>query len=130
MPTDVRPLGRPTKYDPEFCTTVIDLGSQGKSKAYMAGKLGISRETLNEWSKNIPDFSDAMTQAMLLSQIWWEDKGQSNLTESIFQASMWSRSMAARFPDDWREKQDIDLTGKLQVTEVKRTIVDPQHPDA
>jgi hypothetical protein len=38
--------------------------------------------------------------------------------------------MAARFPDDWREKQDIDLNGTLQVTEVKRTIVDPRNPDA
>ena len=103
--------GRPTKYDPAFCDKVIELGREGKSRAYIAGKLGISRETLNVWAREIPDFSDAMTQAMLLSQIWWEDKGQENLTESIFQASMWSRSMAARFPDDWREVSRQEQSG-------------------
>ena len=103
--------GRPTKYDPSFCEKVIELGREGKSRAYIAGKLGISRETLNVWSKEIQPFSDAMTQAMLLSQIWWEDKGQEHLTESIFQASMWSRSMAARFPDDWREVSRQEQSG-------------------
>lgn len=96
----------------------------------MAAELGVHRDTVNEWERVHPDFSDAITRALLYSQQWWEDIGQDNLSADRFQASMWSRSMAARFPAEWREKQDIDLNGTMQVTEVKRTIVDPRDPDA
>jgi hypothetical protein len=96
----------------------------------MAAELGVNRDTLNEWQRVHPEFSVAITRAVLYSQQWWEDEGQSNLRSDRYQASMWSRSMAARFPDDWREKQDIDLNGTMQITEVKRTIVDPRNSDA
>ena len=29
-----------------------------------------------------------------------------------FNASIWSRSMAARFPKDWRENKNVELAGK------------------
>jgi len=50
------------------------------------------------------------------SQAWWEEMGQANLIMPMgsgsFQGSVWSRSMAARFPDDWRENKGVELTGK------------------
>lgn len=97
-------FGRPTKYRPEMCERAIALGREGASKVEIAFELGITKVTLNEWAKEIPDFSVAITHAMDASQVWWERKGKENLESQIFQASMWSRSMAARFPDDWREK--------------------------
>ena len=121
---------RPTDYRPEFCERVIEYGKQGKSKTWMAAEFDVTKQTLLNWERAHPEFLDAMTRALQFSQMWWEDKGQEALAKPVFQASMWSRSMAARFPDDWREKQDIDLNGKIQVTEVKRTIVDPRNPDA
>jgi len=121
---------RPTDYRPEFCERVIEYGKQGKSKTWMAAEFDVTKQTLLNWERAHPEFLDAMTRALQFSQMWWEDKGQEALEKPVFQASMWSRSMAARFPDDWREKQDIDLNGKIQVTEVKRTIVDPRNPDA
>lgn len=70
-----------------------------------------------------------MERAAVLSQQWWEDEGQVSLDKQGYQSSMWSRSMAARFPDDWRESKDVALSGSLQVTEIKRTIIDPRNSD-
>jgi hypothetical protein len=105
------PGGRPTDYDPAYCQQVLDLGKQGKSKAYMAAQIGVVRQTLENWSQAHPEFLDAITRAMQLSQAWWEDAGQTGLTADKFSASVWSRSMAARFPEDWREVSRQEQTG-------------------
>lgn len=97
-------FGRPSKYRSEMCHQVVEWGKLGKSKAWIASELDIARSTLDEWCAAYPDFSEAITRAHTYAQRWWEDKGQEALDKREFQASVWSRSMAARFPDDWREK--------------------------
>ena len=127
------PAGRPTSYDPSFCDKVIEIGEQGGSLAEMAYECGIIRETLNEWAKAHEEFSDALKHAKLSSQIWWERKGRGGIEKSSseFQGNLWSRNMAARFPDDWREVKGTEVTGRdggpveHKVTEIQRTIIDP-----
>lgn len=96
--------GRPTDYDPAFCDKVLDWGREGKSKAWIAAELGVVRQTLENWAAAHEEFLDALARAQLLAQQWWEDQGQKGMTADRFNASIWSRSMAARFPEDWREK--------------------------
>lgn len=121
---------RPSKYDPAFCEKVIEWGRQGKSRAWICAELNVVRQTLKNWEADFPDFLVAMERAKILEQQWWEDEGQSALRLQGYQASMWSRSMAARFPDDWREKSELDMNARVQVSEIKRTIVDPRNSDA
>jgi hypothetical protein len=109
------PAGRPSDYDPAYCDRVLELGRTGASVVEMATDIGVARATLEaNWTEAHPEFLEAFTYAKQLSQVWWERKGRENLESQIFQASMWSRSMAARFPHDWREKtevkQSIDLS--------------------
>lgn len=132
--------GRPSKYDPSMCEQVIEWGEMGKSRAWMCAKLKIDRETMKRWENENEEFRGALTQAMLLSQLWWEDKGQNSLESNCFQASMWSRSMAARFPEDWREVSRREESGpnggpiEKHVTTIERVIVDKANessdPDA
>jgi hypothetical protein len=105
-------MARPTDYDPSYCERVIEFGKQGKSVAWMAAELQVNKDTLYEWAKVHSEFSDAFTRAKLESQRWWEDAGQIGMVSPGFGASVWSRSMAARFPEDWREKSGVELTGK------------------
>ncbi len=122
-------LGRPSVYLPEYCELVIELGKQGKSLVQMASVLDITKQTLLVWERERPDFSDAMTRARAHSQAWWENAGQDNMLlapgQGTFNASVWSRSMAARFPEDWRENKGVELSGAVQIGKVERTIVDP-----
>jgi hypothetical protein len=112
---DKHPGGRPTDYRAEYCDQVIEWGAQGKSKAWMAAKLGVTRQTLDNWMGAQAEFFDAMTRARDLAQAWWEDKGQDNIVslpgQGTLNAGVYSRSMAARFPEDWREKTETALTG-------------------
>ena len=108
--------GRPSDYRPEYCEQVIEFGKLGLSVAQMASRLDTSKQTLLRWVEANPEFRDAMEVARSHSQAWWEEMGQANLIMPMgsgsFQGSVWSRSMAARFPDDWRENKGVELTGK------------------
>lgn len=103
--------GRPSAYEPGHCQFVIDLGKAGKSVVQMACALEVHKDTLYEWAKVHPDFSDAFTRAKQHSQDWWETKAQIGLETPGFNASLWSRSMAARFPEDYTERTKRELTG-------------------
>jgi len=108
------PGGRPTDYKEEYCNSVIEFGKQGFSRVQMAAELEVAKATIQNWEKEHPEFLAAMTRAMTLSQAWWEKNGQECLVMPAgvsFQASAWSRSMAARFPDDWREKTATEHSG-------------------
>jgi hypothetical protein len=105
-------MARPSEYDPDFCERVVQYGALGKSVTWIATELGVTKQTVHNWKDAHPEFLDALTRAKELAQRWWEDKGQQGMEQHGFNASVWSRSMAARFPDDWREIKGTELTGK------------------
>lgn len=109
------PAGRPTDYDASYCEQVVEWGKLGKSKTWMAANLDVTRVTIDNWAVANPEFLCAIMQAMAHAQAWWEDQGQSYMLlphqGGTFNGSVWSRSMAARFPEDWREKSETTLQG-------------------
>lgn len=104
-------MARPTDYREEYCEDVLDYGRAGKSVTWIATEIGVCKQTVHNWMAAHPEFLDAMTRAKELAQRWWEDAGQDGLTAGGFNGSVWSRSMAARFPDDWREIKGTELSG-------------------
>lgn len=117
MDAPKRGRGRPTLYREEYCDRVVELGLKGYSVAQMACELGVSREVLWDWMEAHPDFLHAMRHARSNALTWWERTAQENLGARYFNAALWAKSMSARFPDDYREKQDINITGKLDIAE-------------
>ena len=125
-------VGRPSKYNPDFCQKVIQLGKLGKSVEQIACELDVGTRTMYEWRDVHPEFSHALEVAKECEQDWWESVAQRHMLEEKdapkINATIWSRSMAARFPRKYRESIKQEITGAeggpLQIQEVKRTIVD------
>lgn len=108
--TSHNPDGRPSLYREEYCARVVELGAQGKSKAQIGAAFGVSRETLNNWANEHPLFFDALKRAQDLAMSWWEDQAQEGIwAGKNFNANAWSRSMAARFPADYRDNSRVEL---------------------
>lgn len=107
---DKRRVGRPTAYRPQFGERVLRWGAAGKSKTWMAAELGVTPGTLRGWTRAHPEFADRLALAMQLSQAFWEDLGQEGLRSRVFHASAWLRSMAARFPENWRESKKVRVS--------------------
>ena len=104
-------MGRPTKYKPEYCERVIDLGREGKSIAQMAAAFDVDKASIYDWAASHEDFSTALARAKALSQTWWEDAAQKNLSDRNFNAQLWLKSVASRFREDYTERQQTELTG-------------------
>lgn len=118
-PPTGNPVGRPSAYRPEYCQVVIEAGRIGKSKVGMAVACGTTRDTMQHWADEFPEFLLALNEAVELSQNWWEEQGRVCITEQYGEgaagykvnAQLYGRSMAARFPKDWREKTEQTIQG-------------------
>jgi len=126
------PAGRPSSYDPSYCERVIELGREGCSVVEMAADIGVHRNTLETmWTEAHPQFLEALTHARQLSQAWWERAGRIGMIENNINSSIWSRSMAARFPKDWREVKATELSGpdgsaiNVKAEKAEWSIIDP-----
>lgn len=108
-----RRVGRPTDYDPAFCERVVELGKEGYSRAMIAGELGVVRQTLHDWASRHPEFLDAMMRAKEFSLAWWETQGLRGIWSRDFNANAYKLQMMNRFPDDWRDRKEIELKGAL-----------------
>lgn len=131
--------GRPTEYKPEYCDVVIEKMAKGWSKTACAGFIGISRQTLYDWEKANAEFLDAIQIGESLSRVFWEGLSISHFTgipsdaelkywdelcqrypdpedrpelrAKEFSAHNWKFNMMNRFPDEWRDRKDVSLTG-------------------
>ena len=101
------PAGQPTKYKPEYCERVVDLGKEGKSRVQIAVTLEESRSVLDVWAEAHPKFLEALTRAKDCEQAVFEEKGFEALHDSGFNSSVWKTSMAARFKQDYTERKEI-----------------------
>jgi len=90
--------------------------------------MDISKQTLYVWTKEKPEFSDAIQRAVDLSEAWWIEKGQDRLDADKFQTGLWYANMKNRF--GWRDKTESTVDATVQVSEIVRKIVDPGNPDS
>ena len=129
--TEKRPVGRPSLYDPSFCDEVVELGRKGKSVEQIASILNVSLRTMYSWRDSHEEFLHALDDAKTYEQAWWEEQAAAYMVENKesdrLNSSLWSRSMAARFPKKYRESTKTEITGAdgtpliagIQVTFVK-----------
>lgn len=100
-------MARPTKYKPRIMLPkILKIMREGASKTEVAAELDISRETLNEWRKEYPEFSDTIKKGEVLSQAWWERKGRENLENRSFNYAGWYMNMKNRF--GWKDQQQVN----------------------
>lgn len=109
------PAGQPTKYRPEYCEKVVEFMSDGSSIVAFAAHLNVTRETVFEWARVHPKFSDSLNLAREKCQAWWEDQGKNSLIDQTrngdsdrFNDRLWKMNMVCRFQKDWSEKVKAD----------------------
>lgn len=66
------PGGRPSQYDPKYCDEIIEFMSSGKSYTAYAGYIGVTRDTLRNWTKKNPEFLCSYKKAGEKAEAYWE----------------------------------------------------------
>ena len=104
------PRGRPTKYRKEMCDQLVELMAEGRSKTAACAELGITTETLYQWAKNKPEFSDAVKRAEHACAQWWEEKGREAMNGKIEGFNATAFVWMTKNVLNWRDKTEV--TGK------------------
>jgi hypothetical protein len=105
--------GRPTKYKPEYCEKAVEIMSEGYSIAGLAGKLRIDTDTIYEWAKVHPEFSDALKRARRAAACWWEDRARAVAAGEAGSAPMVIFALKNRVSDEWRDKHEVEHSGEM-----------------
>jgi hypothetical protein len=111
-PEIIKPVkvGRPTKYRPEFCDTVVRLGERGDSITQMSVALGINTAQFYRWQEAIPEFRSAVKVALEKSMAWWEDLGRTGCKMGKdFNAVTYIFIMKNRFKEHYNDTKQIDV---------------------
>ena len=128
--SDMKRTGRPTSYRPEHCERIVTLMAEGRSLDGCASILGVHPDSLYEWQKKLPEFSDAVRAGRAAATTFWEErllevaKGGSGNAQAI-QWALRNRSRAASGWDHAHAKLEVSGPdgGAVQVqTEV--TVID------
>lgn len=140
--TPQKNVGQPTKYKREYCQLLIEHMAEGLSFTTFGGKVGVCRRTLFLWVDAFPDFAEAKRIGTLKSQLWWENYCKDSMLGKIlrpelvkiikdkdgtekhkiirmvpvqFNALNFIFNMKNRFPEDYRDKQEIDHSGLISI---------------
>lgn len=101
--------GRPTKYENRFDEMLIEHMSQGFSFESFAGIIEVNQDTLHEWAKVNPKFSEAKKIAFAKCQVFWEKIGITGLWSEYQGASLntgvWVFNMKNRFK--WSDRMEV-----------------------
>lgn len=135
--TTGNPPGRPSKYHEAFCEMLVSHMQEGYSFDSFGAIVGVVPDTLYEWVKQHPEFSEAKRMGKVHERYYWEtqlrnvSKGTADKIErTVTKYDGQGRATGAlrteeparpngvtvifalknKFPKDWRDKKEIDLT--------------------
>lgn len=91
---------------------MIECLAKGHSVEGFAGSIGVAKTNVYQWIKKHEDFAEAFEIAKAKSVFFWEGRlidlsegGKGNAASVIF-------GVANRAPDEWRNIQKVEHTGK------------------
>lgn len=141
--------GRPSLYKQEYCGLVYKLCLLGATDAQIADVIGVTEQTINNWKEAHPDFFESMKRgkevadAEIAEALYHRAKGYQhddveikvvangdNMGSRIVEvpvtkfyppdtgaAMAWLKN---RQPKMWRDKQELEITGTLDIAERAR----------
>lgn len=115
-----RKQGQPTKYKPEYCQMLKDHMGSGLSYISFAAVIKVNVDTLYEWEKDQPIFSETKKEAFNLNRLFWEKAGVDGLwdqkeydekgrvsSQKSINSTLYIFNMKNRFPKEWRDRTEV-----------------------
>jgi hypothetical protein len=130
------PVGRPTKYKPEYPEQARKLCLLGHTDAELATFFGVNEDTIHEWKVVHPEFSESIclgkeiADADIAESLYHRAKGYSHpdVDIKVVQNQIVETTLVKHYPPDttaaslwlrnrqsgkWRDKVEVDHSGKV-----------------
>lgn len=101
------PGGRPTKYRAEFNEQAYKLCLLGATDVEMADFFQVDEDTINEWKKRHPEFSESITRgkraadANVAERLYQRALGYSHEAVKIFMPAQWHEPVYAPYTEHY-----------------------------
>lgn len=115
------PAGRPTLYKPEYCDDARRMCFLGATNKQLADHFDVSLKVIEKWITEKPEFIGAIKEG--------REKADANVAHSLYNKALNGDTTACIFwlknrrAANWRDKQEVDHTGQLDLTVITRKIV-------
>lgn len=123
-------MARPSKYDPSYCEKVIEFLAQGYTIEAFAGEVSVAPSAVYRWQKEHPEFQESIKIGQAKGALVWERRLAAIATGKDGNATAVIFGLKNRHPAAWRDKQEVDHSGGVQISRITRTIVRPEAPEA
>ena len=100
-------MARPSKYTPEVVARIVEALEQGATYEAAAAHAGVHYDTLNEWRKGFPEFSEALKKAEAEAELHWLEQIESAAAAGAWQAAAWR--LERRYPERWGKRERVDV---------------------
>ena len=89
---------------------IADEYATGAADVEIAKLLDITINDFYRLEQEQPAFAKFVDKGRTMSQAWWYEKARKGLFTNEFNTALWNFNMKNRFPDDWRDKQEVEQT--------------------
>jgi hypothetical protein len=113
--TAKKPKASSSKYTPEMCDKMIELGKEGASQKIIWSTLGISKSTAESYKKKHPEFAEALDLALVHSQAYYERLMLANVENRNFNSRLIEIALRGQHAADYKETRDTKVDAKLEV---------------
>ena len=146
-PAERKKMGRPTAFKPEYVAEAARLFAAGAIEPEVAKALGVSHATLKNWKSAHPDFLAALTSGKdiadekVVASLYHRATGYSHPAVKIVTVARGGNQgsdvvevpytehyppdatsmifwLKNRRPGEWRDKQEVEHSGKLSIVEL------------
>lgn len=142
------PVGRPTKYKPEYVKQAYNLCLLGATNEQLAAAFDVTTTTIDNWISGIPEFLGAIkagreeADAKVVKSLYQRAKGYSHpdVHIAVSQGDVIKTEITKHYapdttacifwlknrrPKEWRDKQDIEHTGRdggpIEFSDIERS---------
>ena len=103
-----------SKFKPEMCDRMIEMGKQGASQKMIWSELGISKNNAESLKKSNPEFAEALDMALVHAQAFWERELLANIENKGYNSRLAEIALRGQFQSDYRETRDTKVDLKLE----------------
>lgn len=134
QPKEANPVGRPTKYKPEYCELAYKFCLLGATDARLAELFEVNPDTIATWKREYPEFSESTSQgrdiadAEIANSLYHRAKGYSHpeVDIKVIQNEIIKTPLVKHYPPDtnaaslwlrnrqsakWRDKTEQEISG-------------------
>ncbi len=119
--------GRRTKFTPEVVKLICQMIARGLNYCQAADAAGIHRDTLHEWERRKPVFSDALKRAKASGVDRRLKRIEKAAAKGAWQADAWW--LERNHPETWGRKSREAAEEQAAVEAAKRAKADTERPD-